>query len=402
MQRETVVTRAGVPSHVPDELVRDFDYFAIEAVAGDVHLAWRQLQEGPPIFYTPRNGGHWVATRADDIEAMFTDPVRFSSREATIPPTGKPVRLPLLEVDPPDHNAWRQLLIPLFSPKAIGAIAPFARKLTIDLVETLRPRGECEFITDFSQHMPIGIFLRMADLPFSDRTWLMQRAETNVRTGNAEEQNAAFNEIMGYVAGKLDERRGGAGTDLLTTIANGVVNGRRVSPDEAVGLASLVMFAGLDTVVAMLGHFMRHLALHPEHRRLLRERPELRQPAMEEMLRRHGVTQMARTVDHDIVYKGVQMRAGDMVLLPTLLHGLDDSRFARATEVQFDRKDMRHLAFGAGAHRCIGSMLARTELQILLDEWLPRIPDFWIKPGERVEVKSGKVNAISRLPLAWQ
>jgi cytochrome P450 len=394
--------KTNVPTHVPVELVRDFDYFAIDAPDGDVHLGWRRLQDGPPIFYTPHNGGHWVATRADDLETMFLDPARFSSREATIPRAGKPVSLPLLEVDPPEHNAWRQLLIPLFSPKAIGAIAPFGRKLTVDLIESFLPRGECEFITEFSQHMPIGIFLRMADLPFGDRDWLLPRAETNVRTGDVEEQNAAFSEIMGYVAEKLDQRRGGTGTDLLSTIANGVVNGRAVSPDEAVGLASLVLFAGLDTVVAMLGHFMRHLALHAEHRRILVERPELRQTAMEEMLRRHGVTQMARIVDHDIVYKGVEMHAGEMVLLPTLLYGLDESKFANAAAVEFNRKDTRHLAFGAGAHRCIGSMLARTELQILLDEWLPRIPDFWIKPGDHVEVKSGKVNAISRLPLAWR
>jgi cytochrome P450 len=90
-----------------------------------------------------------------------------------------------------------------------------------------------------------------------------------------------------------------------------------------------------------------------------------------------------------------------MILLPTLLYGLDEERFADASEVRFDRADSRHLAFGAGAHRCIGSMLARTELQILLDEWLPRIPDFWIKPGECV-VRSGTVNAITRLPLVWR
>jgi cytochrome P450 len=249
--------------------------------------------------------------------------------------------------------------------------------------------------------LPIGIFLRMADLPFSDREWLLPRAEANTRTGTAEEQRAAFSEIMGYVSDKLNERRGRAGGDLLTVIANGVVNGRAVSHDDAVGLASLVMFAGLDTVVAMLGHFMRHLAMHPDHRRALGERPELLKPAIEELLRRHGVTQMARIVAQDCAYKGVTMRSGDMVLLPTLLYGLDEARFPGAVDVDFGRHDKVHLAFGAGAHRCIGSVLARTELQILLEEWLALIPDFWVKPGDRVEVRSGKVNAISRLPLAW-
>jgi cytochrome P450 len=140
--------------------------------------------------------------------------------------------------------------------------------------------------------------------------WLLERAETNVRSGSTEQQNAAFGEIMGYVSERLPERRGGDGDDLLSTIANGVVNGRPITHDDAVGLASLVMFAGLDTVVAMFGHFMRHLALHPAHRRALLERPDLRQPAMEELLRRHGVTQMARMVATDTVYEGVTLRAG--------------------------------------------------------------------------------------------
>ncbi len=392
----------SVPEHVPADLVRDFDFFAVTPIDGDVHLGWRRLQDGPRIFYTPRNGGHWVATRATDLEAMFGDPERFSSREATIPPAGKPIRIPLLEFDPPDHGAWRQLLIPLFSPRAVGKVAPFARSVAVSLVEAIQPRGECEFIEEFSQQLPIAVFMRMADLPFGDRKWLLERAETNVRSGTAEQQHAAFSEIMGYVSDKLTQRRGGDGDDLLSTIANGVVNGRPVTHDEAVGLATLAMFAGLDTVVAMFGHFMRHLALHPEHRRMLLAQPDLRQPAMEELLRRHGVTQMARIVARDTEYEGVFLKAGDMVLLPTLLYGLDENRFADAQEVRFDRQDSRHLAFGAGAHRCIGSMLARTELQILLDEWLPRIPDFWIKPGDHVEVRSGKVNAITRLPLAWR
>jgi cytochrome P450 len=391
-----------VPAHVPADLVRDFDYFAVDAVDGDIHLGWRRLQDGPRIFYTPRNGGHWVVTRAADLEAIFCDAARFSSREATIPPAGKPVRLPLLEWDPPGHQAWRQLLVPLFSPRAIGEIEPFARNLAVELIEAIRPRGECEFISEFSQQMPIAVFMRMANLPFADRDWLLARAETNVRSGSVEDQNAAFVAIMEYVSEKLAFRRGGKGKDLLTTIANGVVDGHPITHDDAVGLAALVMFAGLDTVVSMFGHFMRHLALHPQHRSALLERPELRQPAMEELLRRHGVTQMARIVAMDTDFQGVSLRAGDMVLLPTLLYGLDEARFPDAAEVRIDRSDSRHLAFGTGAHRCIGSLLARTELRILLDEWLPRIPNFWINPNDRVEVKSGKVNAISRLPLTWQ
>ena len=397
------MTNQTIPDHIPGELVRDFDYFNIEPVDGDIHLGWKKWQdEAPEIFWTPHSGGHWVATRGADIETMFNDPVRFSSIVANIPKDAKPFRLPLLEYDPPEHQGHKALLAPLFSPPAIKRLEVYARDLTVGLIEGMYPEGECEFISAFSQHMPIGIFMHMADLPQEDADYLLPWADQVTRAPAEADQLHAYNKVVEYIEVKVRERKGNNSGDLISLIANGRVDGRSLGHQEAVALSSLVMFAGLDTVVSSMGFFMRHLAMHPENRRRLVENPALRTNAIEEILRRHGVTQMARTIAHDLEYRGVAMKKGEMVLLPTLWYGLDERIFDRPLEVDLNRPRPLHLAFGSGAHRCIGSMLARTELRILLDEWLSRIPDFELKPGDKVEVRSGKVNAISHLPLQWQ
>jgi cytochrome P450 len=181
----------------------------------------------------------------------------------------------------------------------------------------------------------------------------------------------------------------------------GKINGAPISRRHALGMSVLAMFAGLDTVVAMLGHVMRFLAMNPGHRQQILDDPGITNDAVEELLRRFAVVTDAREVNKDLDWKGIRFRKDDMILLPTMLHSLDERRFADPLTVDFQRQDKLHLAFGAGVHRCIGSMLARTELRVLLQEWLPRIPEFGIKSGARVPTQSGQVSVIMELPLEW-
>lgn len=397
-----VDTVSDIPAHVPPRLVRDFDYFNVEPVDGDIHLGWKRWQdEGPEIFWTPHSFGHWVLTRGADIETAFNDPARFSSIVANIPREGKPFRLPLLEYDPPEHIRHRALLMPVFSPKALSQLSDYVRAMTRGLIDELQPRGECEFIADVSYKMPIGVFMHLAGLPLADADYLLPFADKTTRSPIASEQNAGFSKVVEYLEEHMRARLGKPGNDLLSLIANGEVGGRKLDYQEALALASLIMFAGLDTVVSSMGFFMRHLALHPEHRRRLIEDPARIPAAIDEILRRFGIANMGRTVAQDMEYNGVTMKQGELVLLPTALYGIDERIHQRPLEVDFDRADSRHLAFGSGAHRCIGSMLAKLELRILLEEWLPRIPEFHIKAGETPRVRSGKVNALSYLPLQW-
>jgi len=148
--------------------------------------------------------------------------------------------------------------------------------------------------------------------------------------------------------------------------------------------------------------FMAHfLATHPEHTKQLVDKPEIIPQAVDEMLRRFGVSATARVLTRDFEYKGVHFKKGDRVYVFGALYGLDDRKFERPLEVDFQRASTIHAGFGSGAHRCPGSFLARTELRAFLEEWLRRIPRFRIKAGAQVTFSPGQVNSVRYLPLVW-
>jgi cytochrome P450 len=397
-----VLPLAPVPAHVPRELVRDFNYFTQQPVDGEIHLAWKKLHEGPEIFWTPHNGGHWVATRAEDLEEMYRDHARFSSRHMAIPVAGMS-DLPIhpVDADPPEHTAYRNLMMPAFLPKEIARLEVKARELSIARIESFRERGECEFVSEFTKYMPIGIFLSMTGLPPEDALQLLPAVDRKTREPDPALQLEAWNTVVAYVEARVRERVANPGDDMISRFLRGTIDGRPISQRHALGMCVLAMFAGLDTVVAMLGHAMRFIAENPAHRQLLIDEPALIPQAVEELLRRYSVVTDAREIAADFEYRGIAFRKGDMILLPTMLHGLDERRYPDPLRVDFRRGVKFHLAFGNGVHRCIGSMLARTELRVMLQEWLPRIPDFAVRPDAALRFQAGQVSVLCELPLVW-
>jgi cytochrome P450 len=198
------------------------------------------------------------------------------------------------------------------------------------------------------------------------------------------------------------QRKAKPGNDAISAIANGTVDGRPLTDTEIFAMCSVVLFGGLDTVAAMLGLIAKFLAEHPGHRKQLIDEPGLIPAAVEELLRRHHLVNIARVAARDFVYKGIEFKQGDAVLTPTPLAGLDDRVYADPLAVDFHRKGPPNLVFGRGVHQCIGSYLARTELKVFIEEWLKRIPDFHIKPGGKVEMRGGRVHTVAHLPLAWE
>jgi cytochrome P450 len=392
-----------IPSHVPPELVVDFDYYTFAGGSDDLHLAWKKLHAGPEIFWTPRNEGHWVATRADDIDEIFKNYEQFTStRGQSIPIKAKPFPFPPVEYDPPDHTEFRRLIVPFFSPKAMQTLEQRARQLSIELIESFLGKGECEFYGDFALQMPIGIFLGLVDLPESDRLGLLELANVVVRSPNMNEVQAAFAKTWAYLAEKIEERRARPGTDLISAMVKGEVFGRALTQQEMLGMGSVALFGGLDTVAATLGFVADFLAHSPGHRQQVIAEPGIIPRAVEELLRRFAVANLARTAARDLQFRGLTIKQGEPILIPSVLGGLDERRFTDPLVVDFARQDaLKHLTFGSGAHRCIGSLLARTELKIFLEEWLKRIPDFRLAPDKQRISRSGSVMAIVQLPLSW-
>jgi cytochrome P450 len=393
-----------VPDHVPADRIYEYDIYTNRAPNGDFALFLTNLQkEGvPDVFWTPKNGGHWMVTRGPDIDLVINDAARFSSQNLRIPKYTNPdPPLKPIQVDPPAHTKYRALLMGALSPKAVNSLSVGARELAIQLIDEMFDDGECDFVASFAQQMPIAIFMAMVDLPLSDRQELLRICDAVVRPATAQERVQGFTDLQGYIRGKVEERRAQPGTDLISHLTQAKVEGESMDDASLVGMLVLVLLAGLDTVASMLTNFAKFLAENPDHRRQLIENPGLVTNAVEELLRRFAIVNLGREVAVDTEVSGVLMKAGEMVSCPTPLSNLNGEKYDNPLTVDFNRKIPAHATFGGGTHRCMGAMLARTELKIFIEEWLKRIPDFQVKPGVAIEASTDVTSVIPSLPLQW-
>lgn len=394
-----------VPDHVPPELVVDVDYFNIPGIENGPHEPWYAIREkAPRVFFSPRHGGHWVLTRVEDVRAALAENERFTSYPNAIPKTllFGPYPQPPTGAEPPESLSYRALLMPFFTPAAVRKLEGFIRDLTIELIEEIRLKGECEFIGDFGQRMPIGIFLKLMGLPDSDRKLLLKLAMQRIRGRTNAERLEGLNTIKAYAEAKILERRANPTGDLLSSIANGVINGELIKVEQARAMTVTTMFAGLDTVVNALGLITRFLATSTEHRRKLIKQPDLiKGNATDELLRRFAGPNIVRCSKIDQEFQGVHMRAGDQILNVILMTSLDEDVYPNPFEVDFARPHNPVVSFGAGAHRCVGAHLARLEVVIFLQEWLGRIPEFQLDPEKTWRAAGGAVPGIEYLPLVW-
>lgn len=391
------------PDHIPAELVHDIDVYNIQSLHEDLHLGWKRVQdEYPPIFYTPRNGGHWIMTRADLIKQLFEDAETFTSRGAYVPPLppGAPEMLPI-NADGPDHRVFRSFVTPFLVAKKLSVAIDRARALAVELIEGIKPRGECDFQADFAEHLPIQVFLDMVDLPLTDRPKLLQFAEV-VRLQDEDERNAARAGMFTYLMEKIEERIANPGEDMISKIVTGTINGRPLTRDEMLGECTVILLGGLDTVASMMGFIANFLAGAPDVRRRLAGNLPAIPRVIDELMRRFGVAAPNRRAAKDMEIDGVLLKAGDTIHIASCLHGLDDRHWKDSLIVDLDRKVSGPMTFGGnGPHRCPGAALARAEIAIFLEEWLKRIPDFRLKPGQRPTFASGSVNGVLKLPLKW-
>lgn len=394
------------PAHVSADLVRDFNLYDIPGSSEDVQAAYAAIQQAnPDIFWTPHNGGHWVATRGADIIAMQRDYQHFSHRNILLPPMpeGTPRQIPL-EMDPPEHARYRRPLMQALMPAIVSELETTVRTVAIDAIERVLPHGECEFIEDFAKILPIHVFLDMVDLPVADKAMLLPLAEDSVRGATAQIRMESHQAMGAYLLDKVRARRENPGDDLLSKLVNVDVGYGSISEKEAVEYCTLVLFGGLDTVAGMIGFIARFLAMNTGHRAQLVARLDdeaFLKHAIEELVRRHGLANTARVIPQDFEYKGVQFRAGDRILPANLWVGMDDRLNDSPLVVDFERAQPVHAAFGNGPHACPGAILARREIRIFLEEWLKRIPDFSIKPGTQPAMATGMVNGVLRLELVW-
>ncbi len=380
----------------------DVDLYRMPGVEDDAHAGWKQLQDSSPrsLCWTPRNGGHWIVTRGRDIAAVYADHRNYSSRLTIVPREwGEQFPLRPTTLDPPEHRRYRRFLTTALSPAMGRAAEPRIRELAREAAGRVRLEGRCDAIADFAAHIPLPLFLHLANRPATDAAMLPRYAEDPTDADSAS-TIPVMQRYADYLRDCLVERQRRPGADVLSLLITHEVDGCRLTLDEAVDVGVALMTGGIDTVIAQLGFMLIFLARHPAQRQRLVEEPGRIRPMVAELLRRFPIMTKARVVRHDRVVEGVTIKAGDMIVLPPL-HGLDDREFASPLTVDPDRAASPHSSFGNGVHRCPGATLATRELEIALHEWLAQIPDFGIDPDRPPRMRGGILSAVLSAGLRW-
>jgi cytochrome P450 len=384
--------------------------FSAEA-SNDPHNAYDRLRNECPVAKASFNGeGSVFLSRYEDVWWALRHPAVFSSADAVHVGNERPL-IPL-QIDPPDHAKYRRLLDREFSPKRMDELDADFRVLVNELIDGFVDRGECDFHDEFSTPLPSTMFLRLMGLPQDDVAIFLRWRDNIIRPdvapgdfeGAAAIRDATGKEIYAYFEAAIAERQGTASPDdegLLGRLMTAEVDGVRLSTEQLVDTCYLLIIAGLDTVTATLDCFVGYLAQHPDHRRQLGEDPTRAPDAVEELMRwETPVMVIPRIVKKEVEMGGVHLEPGDRVTLVLGAANTDDGQFDGAGEVDFDRHGNRHLAFGGGPHRCLGSHLARLELNVALEEFHRRIPDYALAEGTRLRYSPG-IRQADHLPLVF-
>jgi cytochrome P450 len=387
----------------------DFDVLDRDYVV-DPFGVWDALRGTCPIAHSSRRGSDWLPTRYDDVTAIAHDTDHFSSLDVIVIPleidrpdeTVLPYGFPPISADPPLHTWTRRLLLPWFSHRRVETYEQLTRSLCRDLIDDFVDNGQADAAADYAQQIPVRVVAHILgvqpELADTFTGWVRDLLEF---ADDMDRRVRAIGELVHYFASQIDHRRAHPGDDLLSYLLQSDVDGAAVDEGVVLGVAALVLIAGVDTTWSAIGSSLWHLATHESDRERLAKDPDLMPMAVEELLRAYSPVTMARVVTSDIDFGGCPMKAGDKVLLNFPAANRDPEVFENADTVILDRAYNRHVAFGAGIHRCAGSNLARMELRVALEEWMHRIPEFHLADGAETTWAGGQVRGPRVVPVVF-
>jgi cytochrome P450 len=352
-------------------------------------------------------GGSLLLNTRALVDEALRDPARFSSEDLV--EQGNTLPLIPLNIDPPDHVTYRRLLDPLFAPRRIDALEADITVRVNRFIDTFVERGSCNFTAEFAELFPSSVFLGMMGLPWDELDTLIELRDGLLRPGSPEMepaersaiQRATAQRVYRYFGAILDDRAAAPRDDILSLFVAAEADGARLTRDEVLSICFVLLTAGLDTVTDSLTCFFAFLAQHPVHRQRIVDDPDVVPDAVEELLRwETPVPAVVRWAREDAVLGGETVEAGHHVMVNLGAANLDPAEFPDPLVVRFDRPVNRHVAFGGGVHRCLGSHLARRELRVALREWHRRIPVYGLAPGYEVTYLP-PLRFVPDLQLAW-
>ena len=390
-------------SECPVDWSTDFDVFDKSFVI-DPYQVWDELRQECPMAHTERHGGSWMPTSYDLIAQIAYDTDHFSSRNVGV--VGGDGGVPLLVAppitsDPPFHTAARRLLLPVFAPKRVETLRPLTESIANELLDKIGTRGRADAAVEYAQHIPVRVIAHMLGVAdtleetFTD--WV--RRLLQVGPTDLEVATRAAREVLDFFRQQADVRRAHPSDDLISYLVNADIDGDPLTNKHLLGTCFLILIAGIDTTWSSIGSSLWHLATHPADRDQLVADPSLVPIAVEEFLRAYSPVTMARVVDKAVEIDGRTLEPGERVLLPFPAGNRDPDKFDSPDEVRIDRAHNRHFAFGIGIHRCLGSNLARMELEVAIRTWLARYPSFCLADSAVVEWTGGQVRGPRSIPV---
>jgi cytochrome P450 len=384
--------------------VVDFEYLRPAVPALSLYQEIDELRgHARPAFWANEGEGYWVFTDHNVILDGLQRSDLWSSQIITPNDRDAMFKLIPVMVDPPEHAKWRQLLASWFSPKRVRAMKEEQERYAAELISSVKTAGACDFMREVAQTFPARVFINIMGMPAEMLDeflrWEAQILHTAV---GVEQQQAAQGKVVEYFAGLIAERRAAGdsnASDLVSAAVRWEVDGKPAEDVDILNCMLTLFLAGLDTVASQLGYSMLHLATHAADRERLVAQPDLIPHAVEELMRAYPILQTARKATRSEDFYGCPVKAGDVATFPLAAAGRDDAFYANASAVDFDRDDVRHVSFGAGPHRCLGSHLARQELAVVLTEWHRQIPDYELvsDPSEH----GGGAWGLNALDLQW-
>ncbi|MEV6422955.1 cytochrome P450 [Streptomyces sp. NPDC051662] len=371
--------------------------------ATDPYPAYAWLREHSPVHRTTLPSGveAWLVTRYVDARQALADarlsknPAHHAEPAHAKGKTGIPgerkaeLMTHLLNIDPPDHTRLRRLVSKAFTPRRVAEFAPQVQELTDRLIDGFAAKGEADLIHDFAFPLPIYAICDLLGVPREDqddfRDWagmMLRHSKPGHAGGPRGGVGRAVKKIRGYLADLIHRKRADPGDDLISGLIRAGDHGEHLTENEAAAMAFIILFAGFETTVNLIGNGMFALLRHPEQRALLQRslgagETGLLATGVEELLRYDGPVELAtwRYATEPLTLGGQRIAAGDPVLVVLAAADRDPERFTDPDTLDLSRRDNQHLGYGHGIHYCLGAPLARVEGQTALGTLLTRLPD---------------------------
>jgi cytochrome P450 len=387
------------------------------------YRTYAELRSSVPIHRASLPDGRsvWLVTRYEDVLAIFKDEqfvkdwrkALTPEQLAQIPPIPdvmKPLSRNMLDTDPPDHTRLRALVSKAFTPRLIERMHPRVQEIAGALLDAAQDKGGMDLIDDYAFPLPITVIAELLGVPAEDRNRFREWSDAAV-SGNASQEYLEriliphMQAFSDYLRALFEEKRRDPKDDLVSALVRAEEAGDKLSEDELLGMVFLLLVAGHETTVNLIGNGVLALLQHPDQLQMLRDEPSLIKLAVEELLRYDGPveTSTERFAKEAVVIGGTVIPRGEMVLVVIAAADRDPERFRDPDALDITRADNRHLAFGKGIHHCLGAPLARMEGQIAIGTLLRRMPNLRLKePPQSLAWRPGMVlRGLQSLPVEF-